>query len=103
MRRPAGLGEIATGWIHLPDHHRFSCPKANYRADRIPIACSSSESKLNVVLLRKVVREEVGAIIEVVGHDVQAAITVEIGYHRATRASRGWLTCEVLLLTDTTV
>src|SRR5258708_37955152 len=101
MRRPAGLGEIATGWIHLPDHHRFSCPKANYRADRIPIARRSRESKLNVVLLRKLVREEVGSIIEVVGHDVQAAIAVEIGDHCAARASRGWLTTDVLFLIDT--
>lgn len=40
-------------------------------------------------------------VVEVVGHDVEPVIAIEIGHDNAPRASRGPLAPDVLFLVDT--
>src|SRR5205823_1917984 len=56
------------------------------RADRIAIAARSNQSQLEVVHPRKLVREKVRSIVEVVGDDLEPAIAVEVRSRRAARA-----------------
>lgn len=83
------LGEVTARWIYLLDHQRVPDPEPNDGADSVTVAARSSQLERHIVLAGEPVAEIVGAVVEVVGHDVELTIAIEIGDYCATRASRG--------------
>jgi len=81
--RQTRLGQVSARGVHLPNHYRLSDPEANEGADCITVALRSCQSEFEVVPSRKPVGEKVGAVVEVVGNDLEPSVAVEIG-HRGT-------------------
>src|SRR6267378_662829 len=102
VHRAARLGEVAARGTHLAHHHLVPDPESNYRADRIAVALGSRQSEFHVVLTGKPIREKIRAIIEIVGHDVESAVAVEVGNRGAPRASCSPLTPDICFLVDAT-
>src|SRR5262249_44662758 len=61
------------------------------------IAPCSFQSKSDVVFLPKLILEEIGLVVEIVGHDVESASASEVSDCGATRAARGPLTGDSFL------
>src|SRR5262245_33794312 len=83
-----GLRQIAARAGDLARERLVAAAEANDGADRVAVAARAAQTQRNVVLLRQLVLEEVGLIIEVVDDEVEPAGVGEVGDSGATRAAR---------------
>src|SRR6516164_7930535 len=71
VQRSRGMREVPACGTDLPGHNAVPLMYSHHRPDGVAVAPRPTEPKLDEVLLRELVLEEIRLVVEVVDHDVE--------------------------------